>query len=206
MAPTIAASRAERCSAPSTRAWRGSAPSASTSSSATSPTRRLRSRRRSARSTTSAARARFEWVQSGYSLLDRSAEAEVLPLCADQGLGFSPFSPLSGGWLTGKYRRDQAPPAGSRMTLRSEPYEHLQRPEVFDALEMLEATAEARGVDMPTLALAWLLAHPLVNPIVVGPRRAGHLRPALAALELQLGAAERDEISALFPISLGAAS
>src|SRR5580765_6321815 len=48
--------------------------------------------------------ARFEWVQSGYSLLDRSPESEVLPLCADQGLGFTAFSPLAGGWLTGKYR------------------------------------------------------------------------------------------------------
>ena len=63
-----------------------------------------------------------------------------------EGLGFSPFSPLSGGWLTGKYRREQAPPAGSRMTLRSEPYEHLQRPAVFDALEGLEARASERGV------------------------------------------------------------
>jgi aryl-alcohol dehydrogenase-like predicted oxidoreductase len=150
--------------------------------------------------------ARFEWVQSGYSLLDRSPEAEVLALCADQGLGFSPFSPLSGGWLTGKYRRDEAPPAGSRMTLRSEPYEHLRRPAVFDALEGLEAMAGERGVDMPTLALAWLLAHPLVNPVVIGPRRPEHLQPALAALELHLGAAERDEISALFPASLGAAA
>jgi aryl-alcohol dehydrogenase-like predicted oxidoreductase len=150
--------------------------------------------------------ARFEWVQSGYSLLDRSPEAEVLPLCADQGLGFSPFSPLCGGWLTGKYRRDQAPPPGSRMTLRSGPYEHLQRPEVFDALEAFEAKAAERGVDLPTLALAWLLAHPLINPIVVGPRRPEHLQPALAALELKLGAGERDELSALFPPTLGAAS
>jgi aryl-alcohol dehydrogenase-like predicted oxidoreductase len=148
--------------------------------------------------------ARFEWVQSGYSLLDRSPEAEVLPLCADQGLGFSPFSPLAGGWLTGKYRRGQAPPTGSRMTLRSEPYEHLQRDEVFTALERLEAMAAERGVDMATLALAWLLAQPLVSPVVVGPRRPAHLDPALAALELKLGEADLAELSALFPRSIGA--
>jgi 1-deoxyxylulose-5-phosphate synthase len=150
--------------------------------------------------------ARFEWVQSGYSLLDRSPEAEVLPLCAELGLGFSPFSPLSGGWLTGKYRREQAPPVGSRMTLRSEPYEHLLRPAVFDALEGLEARANERGVAMPTLSLAWLLADPLINPVVVGPRNAAHLEPALAALELHLDAAERNELSALFPPSLGVVS
>ena len=57
---------------------------------------------------------------------------------------------------------------------------------------------------MAALALAWLLAHPLVNPIVVGPRRPEHLEPALAALELRLDAAERDELSAVFPPSLGA--
>jgi aryl-alcohol dehydrogenase-like predicted oxidoreductase len=148
--------------------------------------------------------ARFEWVQSGYSLLDRSPEAEVLPLCADAGLGFSPFSPLGGGWLTGKYRRGQAAPAGSRMTLRSEPYEHLQRDQVYDALEGLEAMAGERGTDMATLALAWLLAQPLVNPVVVGPRRPGHLDPALAALELQLSDDDLAEISALFPPSIGA--
>jgi aryl-alcohol dehydrogenase-like predicted oxidoreductase len=148
--------------------------------------------------------ARFEWVQSSYSLLDRSVEAEVLPLCADAGLGFSPFSPLAGGWLTGKYRRGEAAPPGSRMTLRSEPYEHLQRDVVFDSLERLEQMAGERGVGMATLALAWLLASPLVNPIVVGPRRPEHLEPARAALELTLGGNDIDELSALFPRSLGA--
>jgi aryl-alcohol dehydrogenase-like predicted oxidoreductase len=150
--------------------------------------------------------ARFEWVQSSYSLLDRSAEAELLPLCADQKLGFSPFSPLTGGWLTGKYRRGQEAPEGSRMTLRSEPYEHLEREAVFDALERLEQMASERGVDMAALALAWLLASPLVNPIVVGPRRPEHLAPAMTALDLQLGEAEISAISELFPRSLGAAA
>jgi aryl-alcohol dehydrogenase-like predicted oxidoreductase len=143
--------------------------------------------------------ARFEWVQSSYSLLDRAPEADVLPLCADTGLGFSPFSPLAGGWLTGKYRRGEALPDGSRMTLRPEPYEHLRQDAVFDALEQLERAAQARAVDMAALALAWLMANPLVNPIVVGPRRPAHLAPARAALELRLDAADRDELSALSP-------
>ena len=72
-------------------------------------------------------------------------------------------------------------------------------------LQALQTAAE-RGVDMPTLALAWLLAHPLINPVVVGPRRAEHLQPALAALELKLGPEERHELSALFPPTLGAPS
>src|SRR5882672_10806790 len=61
---------------------------------------------------------RFEWVQNSYGLLDRTPEREVFPLCADQGLGFTAFSPLAGGWLTGKYRSATPYPAGSRMTLR----------------------------------------------------------------------------------------
>ncbi|MHB8471032.1 MAG: aldo/keto reductase, partial [Gaiellaceae bacterium] len=65
------------------------------------------------------------WVQNSYSLLDREPEREVLRLCAERALGFTPFSPLAGGWLTGKYRRGEEPPAGSRMTQRPEPYRHL---------------------------------------------------------------------------------
>ncbi len=143
--------------------------------------------------------ARFDWVQNSYSLLDRAVEREVLPLCADQGLGFTPFSPMAGGWLSGKYRSVGEYPAGSRMTLRPGPYEHLLRDEVFAGLDALGARAKARGVDMPTLALAWVLSHPLVSAIIVGPRKPAHFDPALAALELPLDDAERQELADLFP-------
>jgi aryl-alcohol dehydrogenase-like predicted oxidoreductase len=133
----------------------------------------------------------FAWVQNSYSLLDREAEREVLPLCREHGLGFTPFGPLAGGWLTGKYRRESAPPAGSRMTLRPEPYEHLRTDAVFDALEELE-----RRGDPATLALAWLFAQPGVTAVVVGPRRPGQLEPALAALDTTVDAAA---LGALFP-------
>jgi len=141
----------------------------------------------------------YEFVQNSYSLLDREAEAEVLPLCERDGLGFQAFSPLAGGWLTGKYRRGQDPPAGSRMTLRPEAYAHLRDDRVFDALDALEAAAVDRDVDCATLALAWLLAQPHVNAIVVGPRRPEHLAPVFSALDLQLSAAEAAELAALFP-------
>ena len=135
----------------------------------------------------------FGWVQNSYSLLDRDAEAEVLPLCAERGLGFTPFSPLSGGWLTGKYRRGEAAPAGSRMTMRPEPYERLRTDAVFDALEAL-----AERGDPAQLALAWLYADPRVTAVVVGPRRPEHLAPALAALAMPLAPGEREAIGALF--------
>jgi aryl-alcohol dehydrogenase-like predicted oxidoreductase len=117
----------------------------------------------------------------------------VLPLCAEHGLGFTPFSPLAGGWLTGKYRRGEEPPEGSRMTKRPEAYRHLEADGVYDALDRL-----AKLGDPATLALAWLLAAPEVTAIVVGPRRAQHLEPALAALASPLGAYERAELSELF--------
>jgi aryl-alcohol dehydrogenase-like predicted oxidoreductase len=120
-----------------------------------------------------------QWVQNSYSLLDRDVEREVLPLCREHGLGFTPFSPLAGGWLTGKYRRDAPVPPGSRMTLRPEPYAHLQTDAVYDLIEDLEA----RG-DPATLAYAWLLAQPDVTAVVVGPRRPEQLAPAVAALSV----------------------
>jgi aryl-alcohol dehydrogenase-like predicted oxidoreductase len=130
-------------------------------------------------------------VQNSYSLLDRDVEREVLPLCREHGLGFTPFSPLAGGWLTGKYRRDAAPPAGSRMTMRPQPYEHLRSDAVYDGLEQLEQLG-----DPATLAFAWLFAQPDVTAVVVGPRRPEQLQPALAALEATIDA---EAVGALFP-------
>ena len=131
----------------------------------------------------------FAAVQDSYSLLDREVEETVLPLCAEHGLWFQVHSPLMGGWLTGKYRRDTPAPEGSRMTLRSAPYEHLRNDAVYDALEALED----RG-DPTTLAFAWLLADERVS-VVLGPRRPAHLEPALAALENPLSRDERDAIA-----------
>jgi len=138
------------------------------------------------------------WVQNSYSLLDREDEADVLPICAREGLGYTPFSPLAGGWLTGKYRRGEEPPAGSRMTFRPEPYEHLRNERTYDSLEAFEAIAAERGTTPATLALAWLLAQPHVAAVVVGARRPEQLRPALDALELQLSPEEAGTVAAVF--------
>ena len=129
-------------------------------------------------------------VQNEYSLLARDAERDVLPLCAEHGVEFQAFSPLAGGWLTGKYARDTPFPSGSRMTLRPDPYAKLVRDEVFDSLEEL-----AQHGDPATLALAWILANPLVGAVVTGPRRPAHLEPVWAALGLEV---DRDELTELF--------
>jgi aryl-alcohol dehydrogenase-like predicted oxidoreductase len=135
----------------------------------------------------------FSAVQNSYSLLDREVEQEVLPLCAEFGLWFQVHSPLMGGWLTGKYRRDAPAPDGSRMTLRSGPYEHLRDDRVYDALEALE-----RRGDPTTLAFAWLLADERLS-VVLGPRRPEQLQPALAALAHPLTPEERKALSDEFP-------
>ncbi len=138
-------------------------------------------------------------VQNSYSLLDREADREVLPFCSDRAITFTAFGPLAGGWLCGKYRRGEPPPPGSRMTLRPEPYLHLDDAAVYDGLERLADAAEERGVDMPTLAFAWLLSDPRVAAVVTGPRRPEHLGPAVAALDLPLTGAERDRLASFFP-------
>jgi aryl-alcohol dehydrogenase-like predicted oxidoreductase len=132
-------------------------------------------------------------LQNSYSLLERGDEEKVLPLCAQHGIEYQAFSPLAGGWLTGKYRRGEPYPQGSRMTLRPDSYRHLEDDRIHTGLDRLRQ----RG-DQATLALAWVLANPDVSAIVVGPRRPEHLQPALHALDIDLSASERDEIASLF--------
>jgi aryl-alcohol dehydrogenase-like predicted oxidoreductase len=137
-------------------------------------------------------------VQNSYSLLDRESE-DLLSFCAERGIRFEAFGPLAGGWLAGKYRRGEPPPAGSRMTMRPEPYRAFESDAVYDGLVQLEEEARRRGVDMPTLAFAWLLSDPRIAAVVVGPRRPEHLEPSLAGSTLDLSRTERDELASLFP-------
>ena len=137
-------------------------------------------------------------IQNAHSLLERGDEEHLLPLCARRGVAYLAFGPLSGGWLTGKYRRGEPFPAGSRMTQRPGPYERLVNPDTFAGLERLEALARERGMTMAGLSLAWLLADERVAQIVVGPGRPEHLEPVREALGAPLSAAERDELGAAF--------
>jgi aryl-alcohol dehydrogenase-like predicted oxidoreductase len=135
-------------------------------------------------------------VQNSYSLLDRADDGGVAQLCQELGIAYTPYGPLAGGWLTGKYKRDEPAPEGSRMSMRPGPYEHLRKPETFTALDRLAEVATRRGVDSATLAISWLFAQPWVTAVVVGPRRPTHLEPALEALEHPLSRADADEVSA----------
>ena len=142
---------------------------------------------------------RFEWVQNSYSLMDRMDEITILPLCADQQLGYTPFSPLAGGWLTGKYQSSADFPEGSRMTLRPEPYFRFLNEATFQSLEQFKEQATERGVSMGGLALAWVMSNPLVTAPIIGPRKVSHFEPVREALSLSLTAEERDDLSKLFP-------
>jgi aryl-alcohol dehydrogenase-like predicted oxidoreductase len=135
-------------------------------------------------------------IQNARSLLERDSDS-VLALCGQRGVAFVAFGPLSGGWLTGKYRRAQPYPPGSRMTQRPEAYASLVTGDTFDALERLEDYARANGRSLPGLALAWLLADDRVAQVVVGPGRPEHLEPVREALANPLSAGERAEVEVL---------
>jgi aryl-alcohol dehydrogenase-like predicted oxidoreductase len=137
-------------------------------------------------------------VENSYSLLERDDEADVIPLAGEQGVAYMAFGPLAGGWLAGRYRADEEPEPGSRMSTRPEAYEHLQTEATFRGLDALAAAANARGVSMAALALAWVLAQEDVAAAIVGPRRPTHLDAVVEALDLELSAAEVDELGRLF--------
>jgi aryl-alcohol dehydrogenase-like predicted oxidoreductase len=136
-------------------------------------------------------------IQNSYSLLARADEAELLPMCAREGVSYAVYSPLAGGWLTGKYRRGGEFPAGSRMTQRPDVYADLVRDEVFDALELLEQLASVRRISMAGLSLSWLLSNPDVSAIVVGPGSPAQLEPVREALANPLDGAARESIARL---------
>jgi aryl-alcohol dehydrogenase-like predicted oxidoreductase len=141
----------------------------------------------------------FEWVQNGFSLLSPDDDREVRAVCRERGLGYTPFSPLAGGVLTGKYRRGEPFPEGTRMALRPEGLAVQMTDSVYAALDHLRDAATARGVSCGALALAWVLAHPECTAPVVGPSKtAPHLGHVAEALEIALAADEHARLAALF--------
>jgi aryl-alcohol dehydrogenase-like predicted oxidoreductase len=141
---------------------------------------------------------RFEWVQNSFNLIDQANQADTLAVCENHGLGFTPFGPLSGGWLTGKYDYDADYPEGSRMALRPEPYlRHWTRP-VFDAIDLLKDMAADLGVSPAGLSFAWLMHHPHVTSPIIGPRRVDQFAPVEEALGLALSAEDHAALTTTF--------
>ena len=143
-------------------------------------------------------RGHVDAIQNSYSLLARADEDELLGMCAREQVSYTVYSPLAGGWLTGKYRRGYEFPAGSRMTQRPDVYADFMRDQVFDSLEQLDELAAARGISMAGLSLSWLLANPDVSAIVVGPGRPDQLEPVREALANPLDPEARESVAGLF--------
>ncbi|MEZ0447444.1 aldo/keto reductase [Cellulomonas sp. ICMP 17802] len=120
----------------------------------------------------------FVSAQDRYNLLDRTAEAELVPALETVGVGLIPYVPLASGLLTGKYRRDRSAPEGSRLTRMPE---RLARAD-FDRIEALESLAREWGIDLPTLALGGLAAQPAVATVIAGARTPDQLRANVASI------------------------
>ena len=137
---------------------------------------------------------RYQSVQNGYSLLERTIEDDILPLAAQERMAVTPFSPTSGGLLTGKYRFGERPPPGSRVDLRPQPYQHLMTAGTFQAIDALRAAAAERHVDTGALALAWVISHPAVTSALIGPRTVEQFKPWLQAVDIHLTNDEREAV------------
>jgi len=146
--------------------------------------------------------ARFVSVQPRYNLLFRQVERELFPLCAAEGLAVIPYNPLAGGFLSGKHKRETGPTAGTRFTLGTAAkryQERYWREREFETVEELRALAAEAGMSMTQLALAWVLANPVITSPIVGASRPEQLDDVVAAAGKTLAAdlkARLDELTA----------
>ncbi|MCL4543486.1 MAG: aldo/keto reductase [Chloroflexi bacterium] len=141
---------------------------------------------------------RFVSEQPPYNLLDRRIERELIPMAQTYGVGIIPWSPLAGGFLTGKYRRDGQAPEGSRLSNN----QNLQRrvsEGAYDIVEKLEPLAAQKGCTLSQLALAWCAQQPGVTSPIIGPRTIEQLEDNLKAVEVVITDADRAQIDEISP-------
>jgi aryl-alcohol dehydrogenase-like predicted oxidoreductase len=134
-------------------------------------------------------------------MLVRGVEAEVLPVCQEYGMGVIPWSPLAGGWLTGKWRKGQEPPQSTRAERIPGRYD-LSRPEnqrKLDAADALAQLAEESDLTLIHMALAFVISHPAVTAAIIGPRTMEQLESQLGAVDVRLDAAVLDRIDEIVP-------
>lgn len=140
---------------------------------------------------------RFVSAQNQYSLLERRVEYEVLPACEHFGLGFLPFFPLGSGLLSGKYKRGEKPPEGTRLAAWGSRGAAALSDKNFDKVEKLEAWAEERGHTILELAFAWLLGHPVVSSVIAGATSPEQVAANAATAAWELTPEEVKEVSDL---------
>jgi aryl-alcohol dehydrogenase-like predicted oxidoreductase len=132
-------------------------------------------------------------LQSGYNMLDR-AESTTFDVCTRAGIGFTAYSPLAGGLLTGKYQADQPPPPRSRLALRPPAFPGMSTSSVLVGVHELAVAADGYGIPLATLALAWVLTDPDVTALLVAPRTPDQLKTMCDALDVQLTQTQRAEL------------
>jgi aryl-alcohol dehydrogenase-like predicted oxidoreductase len=145
--------------------------------------------------------ARFVTEQPPYSMLVRGIEADVLPVAQKYGMGVLPWSPLAGGWLTGRYRKGQDVPKSTRSSRLPQRYD-LSTPEnqrKFDAADALARLADEADLSLIHMALAFVLQHPAVTAAIIGPRTLDHLQSQIGAVDVTLPADLLNRIDEIVP-------
>jgi aryl-alcohol dehydrogenase-like predicted oxidoreductase len=142
---------------------------------------------------------RFKCTQSYYSLAGRELEREMIPLLKDQGVGLLVWSPLAGGFLSGKFTRDNKDAAARRATFDFPP---VDKDKAYGIVEAMRAVADAHGASVAQIALAWILAHDVVTSVIIGARKLEQLDDNLKSVDVTLSNEEMkalDEASRLAP-------
>lgn len=148
--------------------------------------------------------ARFDSVQPRYNLLYRDIERELLPLCAEEGIGVIPYNPIAAGMLSGKHRAETGPTGGTRFTLGSAAGRYQDRywhDEMFDTVETLRPLAAEAGMSLTTMSVSWVLANPAITAPIIGASRPEQLDDTLLAVEKPLDPllkARLDELTARY--------
>jgi aryl-alcohol dehydrogenase-like predicted oxidoreductase len=138
---------------------------------------------------------RFICEQPPYNLLDRRIERELLPMARTYGFAVIPWSPLGGGLLSGKYKRGEEPPEGARFADASNPlYRRRLNDRIYDVVDGLREMAEAKGVTMSQLALAWVMQQPGVTSPIIGPRTMEQFEDNMGAFGVEITDDERKQI------------
>ncbi len=146
---------------------------------------------------------RYVTLQAQYSLVERGLEREHVPLCRKFDLGILPWSPLAGGFLSGKFRRDQPPPAGSRLDKWKERLAGLASERNWRILAAVDAVAAERSATPSQVSLAWLIHKPQVSSVIFGARTLEQLEDNLKAADLKLSADEMKQLDEASAFELG---
>ena len=146
---------------------------------------------------------RYASLQSSYSLVVRDLERECLPVCRDKGIGVMAYSPLAGGFLTGKYRKGQEPPAGTRLEKYRERLTRYDTPRHWAILDAVTSIGEAIGASPAAVALAWVLARPAVSTVLFGARSVAQVDDNLKAADISLSPAQMAQLDQASAFEVG---